>query len=529
MSDQSLMDEAGLVLTRNEARTDALAVAALEAVPQALVVSDPQGRPVLVNRRARTLLRLPDEAAVRAWPGRMPGVAGGRGGDWDTLPLGDGTTAPFWFWSRPLPGDGGAGGTVLHALWPCRVSEEQAHASGADEAGFDEMMAVLARHALLGEMGGALAHQMSQPLNIIRLTAERASLEAEAVGAANTGGDGAAAERFARLADQAEALFETVSLVQGAPAVYGASDLEPVDLGSVLNRAAQLARSPLRAAGLKAEVITPPDMPPAWGEPVLLMQIVFAVMTVLAETLGGDAPQTTATRRFPAPAALVVRVNPEAASEAGTGRLCVDMTGDESVRWDIPLIAVAPDLTLSRRVVLAALALAGLGGHLMMLVDDQGALRGVRLDLARAGGRRPDDPDDSAARQDGDGADPADRRVRVLVAEDEAEAAAEIAEFLSDQGYGVTVAGDVASAVRALDTAAHDVLITDLSMPGGGARTLLRAALAAHPDMAVVLASGFAVEGDETLADVAEMADAILRKPLGLSELRDTITRVLAG
>nr|WP_246423574.1 response regulator [Roseospira goensis] len=164
-----------------------------------------------------------------------------------------------------------------------------------------------------------------------------------------------------------------------------------------------------------------------------------------------------------------------------------------------------------------------------MLVDDQGALRGVRLDLARVTGRRAAD----AGASPGGGTDAAgeavddDRPVRVLLAEDEVEAATEIAEFLRDQECEVTVAGDVPTAVAALDAAQHDVLITDVSMPGGGARVLLRAAEAAHPDMAVILASGFAIEGDASLADLADMADAILRKPFGLSELRAALDRVL--
>lgn len=530
---------------------------ALEEAPQALVIADPSGRVRLMNRRARRLLSVADTGSAADWPGRMPALRGSLGSGWHTLPVGHNASAPFWVWSRPLvqPGAipsaaGGAGAAagaaILHAVWPCRMSEEQAHAGGGDAAAFDEMMAVVSRHALLGEMGGALAHQMSQPLNIIRLTAERAALEAET---AQTLDPATVGDRFARLADQAEALFETVSLLQGAPAIGGPSDLEPVDIGPLMKQAATLARGPLRAAGLRPDVVVPADMPQAWGEPLLLLQIGFAVLTVLAEALGGTSPgpasgpasgfgrrsRTAGPGAAGATAGLVVRVAPDVAGSPDRGRLIVDMIRDDMLASDPPLTPVPPDLTLSRRIVVAAMALAGLGGHLLMLVDDQGAQRGLRLDLARvcagsgaglaprtavASDRspRPDEP-----------ADPAGGSVRVLVVEDEIEAAMEIAAYLREEDHIVALADTVDQALDALDSEQFDVLVTDLAMSGGGARRLMRAAEAAHPDMALILASGYAVEDDPACADLMDMADAVLRKPYGLGQLRDTIARVLGG
>ncbi|SDD79497.1 PAS domain-containing protein [Rhodospira trueperi] len=507
--------------------TDAVRAAALDIVPQAVLIADAGGRPLDMNRRARRLLGVSDEADPGAWSGRLPTLAREYQSDWVNLPLPDGTLAPFWFWARSLSPSAGDGGAVLYALWPCRLTEEQSGQGSGDGAAYDEMMAVMARHALLGEMGGALAHQMSQPLNIIRLTAERAALEAEDGTSATD--SASAAERFARLADQAEALFETVSLVQGAPAIHGAADLEVVDIAAVINRAAVLARSPLRAAGLKAEVIAASDPPGVWGEPVLLLQVAFAVMTVLADALGGDADLEERPVRGGSVRSLIVRVDSDAAV-VGDGRLSVDMARDDVVRLGLPLMPVVPDLSLSRRVVLAGLALAGLDGHLMMLVDDQGALRGARLDLARAGSGAGGDlsaGSDATERPDRDASGTGG--IRVLLAEDEIEAATEIADFLREEGCGVTVAGDVAAALRALDQAQYDVLVSDVAMPGGNVGALLRAAEAAHPDLAIILASGFAVEGDATFGDLADMADAILRKPLSLNELYGTIRRVLTG
>ncbi len=511
---------------------------AMEMAPQALVIATADGRATHMNQRARALLALADARAVGNWPACLPRPAVDSGSGWRSLPLGDGGSAPFWIWSRPMPASGvatSASALVLHALWPCRVGADQDTGAQRDPAAFDEMMAAQARHALMGEMGGALAHQMSQPLNIIRLTAERAAMEAEAQVAggparahasASAGDDGEGGRddgaRFARLADQAEILFETVSLLQGAPPVSGPEDLEVLDLGAIINRAAHLARGPMRAAGLRPDVVVPREPLSACGEPVLLLQVLFAVLTVLADTFGGQARADGG--RGGTVQGLMIRLGQPTDPNAG-GRLVVDMMPAGRVSADHTLTPVPPDLTLSRRLVLAALALAGIDGHLLILVDDQGGLRGVRLDLAGPPSAPNGGPRDPARTRSA----AAQGTARVLLAEDEPEAATEIAAYLRDEGFAVDVAHDVAGALAALDTDPHDVLIADVTMPGGGARPILRAAEAAHPDMVLILVSGLDLKGSPAHADLIGMADAVLRKPLGLAQVRETIFTALGS
>jgi CheY-like chemotaxis protein len=514
--------------------------AALDMAPQALVMATQDGRAVWANRRARALLGLPP-GGERDWPGRLPrrdADADAEGGGWRMLPTGGaGATAPFWLWSRVMPaGEAGArrGRFVLHALWPCRPAAGQSGRGESD--GFDEFMVAQARHALLGEMGGALAHQMSQPLNIIRLTAERAALEAE--GPSTAGADSDDGTRFARLADQAETLFETVSLLQGAPQVSGPGDLEIVDLGKLISRAAHLARGPLRAAGLRPDVVVPPHPLWAWGEPIILLQCLFAVLTVLADTIADEADRAMVGRASSAGSngsgrGVVIRLGQsgDGLSEGGeTGaegpRLLVDVMSSRTARDAPPLSAVPPDLSISHRLVLAALALVGLGGHLRVLVDDQGALRGVRLDLAGSG---PTDGRSTGAsdRAGGRAAQAKALGGRVLLADDDRDAADVIAEYLSDEDFAVDVVHDTAAALAALESDPYDVLVTHAALPGAGADRLMRAAEAAHPDMVLVLIAGPELEADPRRAALADMADAVLRKPISLAALHRAVIKAL--
>ena len=511
--------------------------------PQALVVAALDGRAVWANRRARALLALTD-AAMADWPGRLPRrdaeANADGGGGWRALPLGSGVTAPFWIWSRSMPRMGnGAGGDrrfVLHALWPCRP--EAGQSGRGDSDGFDEFMVAQARHALLGEMGGALAHQMSQPLNIIRLTAERAALEAETRPAGAAGSDDGA--RFGRVADQAETLFETVSLLQGAPQVSDPGDLEIVDLGKLISRAAHLARGPLRAAGLRPDVVVPPHSLWAWGEPIILLQCLFAVLTVLADT-GADEAGHVMVERAPSASGsggergVVIRLGHSGdgltrrAEHGAEGpRLLVDVMSSRTARDDPPLSAVPPDLSVSHRLVLVALALVVLGGHLRVLVDDQGALRGVRLDLAGAAPKG-DRPPASSGRVGGRAAQAAALGGRVLLADDDRDAADVIAEYLRDEDFSVDVAPDSAATLAALESAPYDVLVAHAALPGVGADRLMRAAEAAHPDMVLVLIAGPEFEADPRRAALTDMADAVLHKPISLAALHRAVIKALDG
>lgn len=114
--------------------------------------------------------------------------------------------------------------------------------------------------------------------------------------------------------------------------------------------------------------------------------------------------------------------------------------------------------------------------------------------------------------------------VRVLVAEDDANVLALLAEQLGASGHQV-VAG-VASGRAAVEQAAiltPDVVLLDVHMPDGSGVDAARAIVAARPDTGVVLFTG---DPDTVLGDhdiVSTAAVAFLPKPTPRAQLDSTV------
>ena len=88
------------------------------------------------------------------------------------------------------------------------------------------------------------------------------------------------------------------------------------------------------------------------------------------------------------------------------------------------------------------------------------------------------------------------RRLRVLLAEDEALVAMVLADCLEAEGHEVTVARDGAEALAlARGLGRLDLLVTDLRMPGLGGEELVRALRAERPGLPVLVVTGSAPPG----------------------------------
>jgi signal transduction histidine kinase/DNA-binding response OmpR family regulator len=83
-------------------------------------------------------------------------------------------------------------------------------------------------------------------------------------------------------------------------------------------------------------------------------------------------------------------------------------------------------------------------------------------------------------------------RVRVLVVDDEPSVADVCREFLSDEGYDVTVAASGEEALRLIPTLTPDVILTDINLPGVSGLEVMRHARSADPDACIIVVTGYA-------------------------------------
>jgi two-component system response regulator FlrC len=117
---------------------------------------------------------------------------------------------------------------------------------------------------------------------------------------------------------------------------------------------------------------------------------------------------------------------------------------------------------------------------------------------------------------------------RVLLAEDDSLLANTVDDFLSDEGFCVSLAADGLQALKQASDKPFDVLLTDLRMPHIDGSELIRRLRAKRPELPVVIMSGNApVDLRARLMRDGEGPMAMVTKPMRLQELLHALQTVL--
>ena len=174
------------------------------------------------------------------------------------------------------------------------------------------------------------------------------------------------------------------------------------------------------------------------------------------------------------------------------------------------------------------------GGEVAAHSEGEGTGTSVRVDLP-AEAQGDSQPHDTPETEGGPEAEEADadadalRDVDVLVVEDDREATEMMTLVLSDRGARVRTAADYDSAVRAVQQAWPDVLVSDIGLPGRDGYELVRRirqlqADRAAPHLPAIALTAFARTEDQQKA-IAAGFDLHLSKPLKPHLLVDAIGR----
>ena len=130
----------------------------------------------------------------------------------------------------------------------------------------------------------------------------------------------------------------------------------------------------------------------------------------------------------------------------------------------------------------------------------------------------PDSPDTAQA----DAIPPPARPLHVLVVEDDAASLDAVCEILQMLGHDAAKAANAVQAMESLHAERFDVLLTDLNLPGTSGIELARQAVAAKPELHVVIASGDELSDDPLF----EFPYKRLRKPYAVDELNDALRAI---
>jgi DNA-binding NtrC family response regulator len=113
---------------------------------------------------------------------------------------------------------------------------------------------------------------------------------------------------------------------------------------------------------------------------------------------------------------------------------------------------------------------------------------------------------------------------RVLVVDDEPMIVSLLSTVLREKGWDVTGAQSGTEGIDQLDRGRFDVILTDLVMPGDSGIDLLRAAKEIHPDVEVILMSGYAT-ADTAIEAMRNGAFHYILKPLKPEEVVNLVEK----
>jgi CheY-like chemotaxis protein len=121
------------------------------------------------------------------------------------------------------------------------------------------------------------------------------------------------------------------------------------------------------------------------------------------------------------------------------------------------------------------------------------------------------------------------RKLGILLVEDHADTAVVLARLLRKMGHHVIPANTVGLALKAAETefkdAPLDLLISDMGLPDGSGRDIMRALSAKGPVKGIAL-SGFGMESDIMESHAAGFSRHLV-KPISVEALRGAILQLM--
>jgi DNA-binding NtrC family response regulator len=127
---------------------------------------------------------------------------------------------------------------------------------------------------------------------------------------------------------------------------------------------------------------------------------------------------------------------------------------------------------------------------------------------------------------DARGGEPAPRRGRILIVDDEEVIAATLTEFLQGEGFEVATACDLASALAEVEAFEPEIVLCDVQLPGADGITVLNRTLQIRPETLFIMITAYATV-ENAVAAFQRGAHDYLMKPVLFEDLLAKIGRLI--
>ncbi|WP_417841742.1 response regulator [Terasakiella sp.] len=402
----------------------------------------------------------------------------------------------------------------------------------------NEHLAQTSKLATLGEMAAGITHELSQPLNIMRFAAEGSLLKMQ---------------RGTLEKDESQKKFDLISMQCGRMAdiidhmrIFSrkdTGDLELFDPTLVVRQSVDLIESQFLAEGIHLDVRYPAHYAMLNGRPIQLEQVILNLVNNARDAIN-QRHQTTNWEEDENKQ-IILQITYDQADH----KINIAITDNGG---GIPEDALAklfdPFFTTKEVGKGTGLGLsvsygiiAAMGGAIRARNIHKGARFDITLPCATEEEEKfspkrlaekmvnkntplpiieltEDEDDDLDMNADG---------AKVLVVDDEIYAAEAMMEYLFDQGYQVNIAGDGEEALELYDMEAVDVVVTDMRMPRMDGYVLIQNLKKRCPSLPVIVVTGHTGMDDADQHDLNTLAFKILKKPVSLSYLSESIEEAL--
>lgn len=443
----------------------------------------------------------------------------------------------------------GAGARFKQALVPARPIEEQMQRLDGEIFAAEVMASEIAYHGLqtrlvvvrditdrkrvedqliqadklatLGEMAAGMAHELSQPLNVIRMASEGALM---LIGRGRATDD-YKQKQFELIAGQTHRMAEIIDQIR----IFSRKDtgaIEIFDAAEAVRLAVELFDRHLRGGTVTMDVKLPDRPCPVLGRPVQLEQVVMNLMSNAVDAIREK-------RREPGCEALPGRIEVFAAATDEQASITVRDNGTGIPRearerifepfFTTKEIGRGTGLGLSVSFGI----ISSMSGRIDAFNGKEGASFVVTLPLAKSACRAapppaPDDHGDTRPIHH-----PAAADHHLLVVDDESVAAQAMAAYLREWGYRVSTAINGVEAWQLFQADPAELVITDLRMPKGNGRELIGRLRQHDPLLPIIVVTGHMGPTEKLSEEVGDELAVIMHKPVSLQSLAETVGQFL--